>query len=75
MKQALVCKAAKTFSQTLSRGEVDQPLASEVNPARRRCVSQEDVHVQLNTKPQVASLESWEKRAGGYSIFRIIFLN
>lgn len=75
MRQALAWKAAKTFSQLLSRGEVYQPLAREVTPARRRCVSQEDVHFQLSIKPQVASLESWEKTAGGYSIFSIYVPN
>lgn len=67
-------KAAKTFSQPLSQGEVNQPLAGEVNPARRRCVSQKDIHVQLSVKPQVASLESLEKTASGCSIIRIIII-
>lgn len=70
-----MCKAAKTFSQPLSQGEVYQPLAREVIPARRRCVSQEDTHFQLSIKPQVASLGSWEKTAGGFRIFRIYLPN
>lgn len=75
VRQAVLRKAAKTFSQPISQGEVYQPLAREFNPARRRCVSQEDVHCQISIKPQVASLESWEKTAGGCSVFRVYFPN